>query len=71
MAKGLISKGEVGRVQDALADDGIDARVRHVEGGSGFDVSTERLSNKQRALVQRRLQELGIGGRHSSESEND
>jgi hypothetical protein len=68
--KGSISKGSVGRVRDMLAENGIDAPVQHVEGGTGFNVRTEGLSARQRALVQRRLEELGIT-ESKSDSAND
>lgn len=68
--KGSFSKCNVGRVRDMLAENGIDAPVQHVEGGTGFDVRTDGLSTKQRALVQRRLAELGITER-KGESTND
>jgi hypothetical protein len=61
--KGNISKGQIGAVRDALAEIGSSADVKHVEGGSGWQVDMSGVSDGERRRIESRLAELGISTR--------
>jgi hypothetical protein len=58
--KGHIPKARLGEAHDALAEMGINAEVRHVPLGTGFEVVTTGMPRKERLRVQQRLTELGL-----------
>lgn len=68
MAKGSLSKVEVGAARDVIAELGVQATVEHCENG-GFDVQSKGMTIKQRMQLEARLRELGLGSGREQDSE--